>query len=146
MNDLKLKITPGNQTLRASTIKYDGADALSRETYMKIAADTQLRTYELTYLVLASLTDGEITTIKDSINKIIKKLKGKEVSSDDWGKKTLAYKIRFKGKYEQQAYFIHQVVELDPAQVTKLEQELRLNPDLMRFLLVKGEKTERLER
>jgi small subunit ribosomal protein S6 len=104
---------------------------------MTITAEKQVRVYEVTYLLLASFTDSEVSTIQEQIHKLITKSQGKLVSSENWGKKKLAYKIRHKGKYEDQAIYVHEIVELDSQEAPQFEHQLHLNTEIMRYLMVK---------
>lgn len=105
---------------------------------MKIIADVQPRTYEVTYLLPDSFTDAERSQIDEEIASTIqKKFKGQIESSEDWGKKRMAYAIKHNNASQTQAYYTHLLVELDPEQAPQLERALQLHAQVMRHLVVK---------
>lgn len=106
---------------------------------MKIPADSIIRVYELTYLLPVGTTDAELSQSRDAIVKLVTKHKGKILETQDWGKKTLAYKIRFQGKYHTEAVYTHLVIEFSPDSLPKFERVLQLEGKLMRQLLVVSE-------
>lgn len=103
---------------------------------MKIPVDKQNRLYELTYLLPADITKSELETAKAQIDKIIDKYKGKVIQTENWGKRELAYKIRQGSKFREEAIYIFQVIEFSPEVIRDLEEELHLNEQIMRHLLV----------
>lgn len=84
-----------------------------------------MRDYELT--VLAKSDDTK------SVKEILSKAGAKVKSKSDPQKKPMAYEIR--GSNE--AFYAFFELEVDPAQVSELDSKLRLQDDLIRFLLVK---------
>lgn len=103
---------------------------------MKIPQDKRQRTYELTYLIPAGLTSEEAKAITDQVDKLIKKHKGKVIESTDWGTKPLAYTIKIHGKKHNQAAYIHQKIEFETSQVQPFTNELKINQEILRQLLV----------
>jgi len=85
--------------------------------------------YEITYLV----ADESVLAGKP-VEKAIEKAEGKIVSAKVWGQKELAYPI---GKVKS-AFYATIVAELDGAAIAGLDRALRLNPLVIRALIVKG--------
>jgi len=106
---------------------------------IKIVADKQSKLYELTYLLPADFTDSQLATAGESILKLITKHKGKVLQTQDWGKKSLAYKIRHQGKFHTEAAYTHQVVKFPPTKVQAFEKEVLLEEQVMRHLVVVSE-------
>jgi len=71
----------------------------------------------------------------ESLEKTLKLLKGTIKESKDWGVKELAYKI---GKSEMGLYLFFEI-ELEPAGVKALNDKLKNDPDIIRFLMIKSE-------
>lgn len=69
------------------------------------------------------------------IKKILTEAKGKVEKTDEWGKKSLAYPVR---KKEEGDYLFWEVLlpEESPAQIDK---KLRLENEILRYLLVRQE-------
>jgi small subunit ribosomal protein S6 len=108
---------------------------------MKIIADPQTRQYELTYLVPSNFSETERKSVDDSVVALVKKHKGEVVSSEDWGKKQLAYTIDQHGKKFTQAYYTHTVVSFDPKNTQAFEKGLYLEERVIRHLVVVAEAT-----
>ena len=107
---------------------------------MKILASTRVRQYELTYLVPASLSSSDVSTTHEAVEKLLKKHKIKILSQDDWGKRNLAYPIKFKGAKNLEAYYKHMVLETDASNIGKFEKGLYLIQEVIRHLIVLAEK------
>ena len=92
--------------------------------------------YELT-LVL----DGKSGAAKrkaqiEKIAKVISAFKGKIAEEKDWGVKDLAYKI---GKSETGLYTLFEL-EMESAGAKSLNEKLRTDADVLRFLLINKDK------
>ena len=59
---------------------------------MKLITDKVVRKYEFTYLLPEFFTSAEVEKAQKEIEELVKKHKGKVISTADWGKKALAYK------------------------------------------------------
>lgn len=106
---------------------------------MKLVKDVSVRTYELTYLVPASVTETEVSTLKDKITQLIARYKGKLIVAEDWGKKNLAYRIRHKSQHQTQAHYTHLSLEMAADQAVAFEKEIYLENSIMRHLFAKIE-------
>jgi small subunit ribosomal protein S6 len=92
-----------------------------------------MNTYELTIILPGGTSSAKKKTVQERIEKIIKTGKGKVVKTEDWGKIDLAYEI----KKETSAVFFFLDLELEPETAKNLKDKLRLDNDIMRYLLVK---------
>ena len=89
--------------------------------------------YELALIVSAKIEDDARAAVVDKAKDYITRAGGTVTDVDDWGRKKLAYEIQKmdEGFY----YFIHFDAETDgPA---KLEQDVRIMDNVLRFLIVK---------
>jgi len=107
---------------------------------IKLIADNTVKTYEFTYLLPEFLTSAEVLKIVAEVEDLVKKHSGKIVSTEDWGKKNLSYKIMKGGKKHAMASFTHLVLEFAPKHVQKFEKDIYLNEGILRHLLVVAEK------
>ena len=107
---------------------------------MEILASARTRQYELTYLVPGSLSSSEVSTINEAVAKLLKKHSIKILSQDDWGKKDLAYPIKFKSKKNYEGFYTHMVVEADASNIGKFDKGLYLIQEVIRHLIVLAEK------
>jgi len=106
---------------------------------MKIIEDPQTRLYELTYLVPAVFTESEISKMREDVLALVKKFKGDVVSTQDWGKKTLAYSIRHNSKDVTEAIYTHLELSFLSKNAPLFEKEVYLLPNLIRHLMVKAD-------
>ncbi len=108
---------------------------------MKIPAATRMRQYELTYILPTSFTSDEAGKVHKKIADALAKYKGKIVSKEDWGALNFSYKIKHGGKNYLEGMYTHLVIELDRKHMPSLENELTLDQQILRYLLVIAEPT-----
>jgi ribosomal protein S6 len=101
-----------------------------------LVAFSPVRSYELTCLVEPALTDTELSSIKDAIDKLVKKYQGSVISQEDWGRKPLAYTIRAHKKAFNDAMYLHWVLSFEATQAQAFEHDIYLNNDVIRHLFV----------
>ena len=88
--------------------------------------------YEGLYIVRSSLSDSAREQAHRKIVSLVETLGGKHEKTIDWGRKKLAYRI--KGSGEGHCYLIY--FTLPTNVVEEMNQENRLNEDLLRFMNV----------
>ena len=88
--------------------------------------------YELT-LVLPGKAKAKEKTVKEKVEKFVESLKGKVEKFESWGEIELAYRI----KKEESGIFLHFNLELEQDAVKKLDDKLRVDGEVIRYLLVK---------
>lgn len=91
--------------------------------------------YELALILKPNMEESDLAKEIEKVKTVITKKGGNVLEVDEWGKKKLAYEIQ---KYtDGYYYFISFESETDsPAGI---EEEMRLNESLLRFLVVKTE-------
>lgn len=94
-----------------------------------------MRDYELTLVIDPDLTSANQKKLLTKIKKIITDLKGKVGKTDEWGRKELAYPIK---KKTMGAYFLL-AIKLPAEAAVKLDQKLKVEEEVIRYLLVKKE-------
>ena len=92
--------------------------------------------YELTVVLDGKAGAAKKKKVEEALDKTLKIFKGAIKESKEWGVKELAYKI---GKSETGLYLFFEV-ELDPKGVKALNDKLRTDADIIRFLLINKEK------
>jgi len=105
----------------------------------KLAHDilhNDMNKYELTIVVDGKGGAAKKKKVTETLEKILKIFEGKIAESKDWGVKDLAYKI---GKSETGLYLYFEL-ELDPKNAKALNEKLRTDIDILRFLLINQEK------
>ena len=92
--------------------------------------------YELTLVLDGKAGAAKKKKVTETLEKVLAIFKGKIVESKDWGVKDLAYKV---AKSTTGLYLFFEL-ELDPAGVKALNDKLRTDADIIRFLLINKEK------
>jgi len=92
--------------------------------------------YEITYLVA-----DESVVVGKPVEHTVEKTGGKILSNKVWGQKELAYPV---GKVKS-AYYATVVAELEGAAIADLNRALKMNPLIIRALIVKGVYEPRVE-
>jgi len=106
---------------------------------MELVKDKRVRKYELTYLLPVALSSSEVASAKEAIEALLKKHKITIVSQDDWGKKFLAYPIKYKSQKQHEAFYTHIILEAESAKMPKFEKDLYLKQEVIRHLIVVAE-------
>jgi small subunit ribosomal protein S6 len=91
-----------------------------------------MNTYELT-LVLPGKAKAKEKTFTEKIEKYVKIVDGKVTKKDIWGEIELSYPI----KKEKTGYFMHFNLELNGNTVKGVDEKLRVDDDLLRYLLIR---------
>jgi small subunit ribosomal protein S6 len=91
-----------------------------------------VRNYEIVVAVRADLAEEELTAQIDTIKGWVTSKEGKIVQADHWGRRRLAYPI----KKQREGYYILLKAELPPTAPAEIERSLRLNENVLRFLVI----------
>jgi small subunit ribosomal protein S6 len=94
---------------------------------------TQMNQYELIYIIQPELDSDATKAVDERVNQAITNNKGEITSSEMWGQRKLAYPIK---KYFEGYYVLHNV-QMPPSAVTEVERIMRLNEDIIRFLVIR---------
>ena len=91
-----------------------------------------MRNYEGVFILDPDLPNDVSRGAVAQIQDLVTKGGGRVDNLQEWGKKRLAYKIRKK----HEGNYLLMNFQMDPKHTKKFEQVLRLNDQVMRFLLV----------
>lgn len=89
--------------------------------------------YETVFITRQDLTDGQVKELTETMSEILKKEGGKILKTEQWGLRTLAYRIN---KSKKGHYTLIESDAPGPA-IIEMERNLRLNEDVMRFMSLK---------
>jgi ribosomal protein S6 len=92
--------------------------------------------YELTLVLDGKGGAAKKKKVTETLEKILKIFKGAIKDSKEWGVRELAYKM---GKSDTGLY-LHFEIELEAAGVKALNDKLRTDADIIRFLVVRKDK------
>lgn len=97
------------------------------------------RTYELMTVLSPDVPEAEIAGMLDRIGGYVSQAGGtvREVLRESpWGRRRLAYPIRHGGRDVRDGFYTVYHFDLAPSQVTEVERELKLNDQIIRYLLL----------
>jgi small subunit ribosomal protein S6 len=103
-----------------------------KETIITEEREERIQRYEIVYLISNKFAENELEPITSAVTKLITDNGGVIITEENWGKKKLAYQI----KQFFHAYYILVEFDLAKEKLAKLENYLRLNEDLIRYLVV----------
>ena len=106
---------------------------------MRVIQPAKIRQYELTYLIPGSFSKSEVSRVSEEVKKLLKKHSIKVLSEDDWGKRDLAYPIKYQSKKNYEAFYTHLGLEADAENIGEFEKGLRLIQEIIRQLIVLAE-------
>ena len=86
--------------------------------------------YETVFMTRQDLTEGQVKDITDKYSKVITEQGGKTLKTEQWGLRTLAYKINKARK----AHYTLVEFEAPGTAVIELERLMRIDEDVMRSL------------
>jgi small subunit ribosomal protein S6 len=97
------------------------------------------RNYELMVMLLPELADEALTGAVDAVSGYVAQIGGetREILQDSpWGRRRLAYTIRFNGTDYRDGYYAIWHFSTKPSSLSDLERDLKLDVRVMRHLLV----------
>lgn len=91
--------------------------------------------YETVFIARQDLSEAQIQSIIDGCSEIIKKEDGKILKTENWGLRTLAYRI----KKNRKGHYVLIESDTPPAAILEMERTMRLNEDIMRYMTIRLE-------
>jgi small subunit ribosomal protein S6 len=92
-----------------------------------------VRNYEVVFVAAPTLTSEELEGFINHIQTVVEGKNGKIVKIDNWGKKSLAYKI----KRYREAYYVVLSIEGDGSTIAEVERRFRVTDYIIRFISVR---------
>lgn len=94
--------------------------------------------YEHVFMARQDVSGQQVDALVEQFKGVIESNGGKVGKIENWGIKTLAYRIRKNRK----AHYALMNLDAPPAAVAEMERQMRLNEDVLRFLTVRVEEHE----
>jgi small subunit ribosomal protein S6 len=94
--------------------------------------------YEHVFLARQDISQQQVESLTQEFRSIVEGLGGSIGKTEYWGLKSLAFRI----KKNRKAHFSLLNLDAPPAAVAELERQMRLSPDIIRFLTVKVDEHE----
>lgn len=95
-----------------------------------------MKNYELLTIFKPSLDSEELDKVVDKISEEVKSYKGSVSSIDKMGRKKLAYDVQG----YRDGYFTNLIVSLPAEAVVEFKRNLKLNENVLRFMLMEETK------
>lgn len=92
-----------------------------------------MRSYEVVFIAAPTLTAEELEAFIGQMQSVLEGKNAKVVKVDNWGKKTLAYRI----KRFRDGYYVVFTIEGDGPAIAELERRFRVTDFIIRFLSVR---------
>jgi small subunit ribosomal protein S6 len=92
-----------------------------------------VRNYEVVFVAAPTLTSEELDGFISHIQTVVEGKNGKVVKVDNWGKKSLAYKI----KKFREGYYVVLSIDGDGSTIAELERRFRVTDYIIRFISVR---------
>lgn len=94
--------------------------------------------YESIFIVRQDVPAAQVETLTASFAEIVKAQGGTVAKTEQWGLRTLAFRINKNRK----GHYVLFNLDASPAAITELERNLRINEDILRFLTIRVEELE----
>ncbi len=91
--------------------------------------------YETVFIARQDLTNAQVEAMANTFTQVIKSHKGEVSKTEFCGLRNLAYKI----KKNQKGHYALMNISCEPARITEMERQMKLNEDLLRHLTVRVE-------
>ena len=91
------------------------------------------RQYELVYILPPDSTEQQVAEVQTQIDDIVKRLHGQIASTDNWGRKRLAYEIA----RHKEGYYVLQTINGSGELMKELDRRLRVIDLVIRHMVVR---------
>jgi small subunit ribosomal protein S6 len=98
------------------------------------------RKYELVYIVSPEATDEQVAAVHDQIEQTVQRMDGTIETTDNWGRRKLAYEI---GHHKEGVYVL-EVITGSGELLKELERRLKVMDEVIRQLTVRVDEDERI--
>lgn len=96
-------------------------------------AEQEKRDYELVYILQPNLDENNILALNERLGQVVAGQNGAITSTELWGRRGLAYTIKKFGE----GHYVLQNLNMEPTGATEVERFLRLNEDVIRYLMIR---------
>ncbi len=94
-----------------------------------------MRSYELGFILHPQVEQADVTQAVERVGQYVTAGGGEVASVDVWGRREFAYPIR----KQQDGTYVFLQAQLDPQALEELERNLKLDEEILRYLLLRLE-------
>ncbi len=91
--------------------------------------------YETVFIARQDLSDAQIKDLTNGYIKIIEDAKGKIHKQENWGLRTLAYRIN----KNRRGHYVLIESDVEAPAIHEMERTMRLNEDILRFMTIRND-------
>jgi len=92
-----------------------------------------MRPYELGFILHPQVEQPDVTQAVDRVSQYVAATGGEVTSTDVWGRRALSFPIR----RQREGTYVFLQAQLDPAAIQALERNLKLDEQVLRYLLLR---------
>jgi small subunit ribosomal protein S6 len=89
--------------------------------------------YETVFIARQDVTPAQVDELATNFAKIITDGEGKVLKTDNWGLRSLAYKIQKNKK----GYYVLMNLDCPAPAMLEMERQIRLNEDVLRYMTIR---------
>ncbi len=91
------------------------------------------RQYELVYILPPDATEAQVAEVQTQIEEVVSRLHGQIASTDNWGRKRLAYEIA----RHKEGYYVLQTINGSGELMKELDRRLKVMDMVLRHIVVR---------
>ena len=91
--------------------------------------------YELVFIVRPDVASNHAEQLTEKYGEVATKAGAKIIKSENWGLRTLAYRIN----KHRKGYYVMLGLETDGTVIAELERQMRISDDIIRFLTIRDD-------
>lgn len=92
-----------------------------------------MSSYELVFIIRPDVATEQVEKATAKVVDLVKSSDGKVVKNEQWGLRSLAYRI----KKHRKGYYVMLGLDIDGSKIAEIERTMRLSDDIIRFLTIK---------
>ncbi len=85
--------------------------------------------YEAVFIIRPDIATTQVDLVTEKVSELITKAGGKVIKTEQWGLRTLAYRI----KKHKKGYYIMLGVDMPGTVVAEMEHHMKLSDDIIRY-------------
>lgn len=89
--------------------------------------------YESVFIARQDLTPAQVETLSETVSNLLKTNGGKVTKTEQWGLKSLAYRIRKNKK----GHYVLMNIDGPAAAIQEMERTMRINEDVLRYMTIR---------
>ncbi len=105
---------------------------------LSIHKETYMPYYESVFIARQDLTPAQVETLSTDVTELLKKQGGKVTKTEQWGLRTLAYRI----KKNKKGHYVLMNIDAPANAIEEMERTMRINEDVLRYMTLRVETPE----